>query len=523
MPKSRKYPGVYIEEQNAFPQSVVGVPTSVPAFIGYTPQASYRGQSYHKKPVKITSFRDFQTFFCWSDPPPPADPIQQYRPNYYLHALPLGTNDPKAVVIAGKSYALLPDPNTIYYLYNSIRLFYQNGGGDAYIVSVGTYGAPSGKSIDPDERIINQNVRLEDLLKGLAVLKKEQEPTIYVCPEATLLSLENNASLMQAMLLQNEQMGTAMSLLDIIGSHHPDPQHFMDDITTFRENTGTHGLQYGVAYFPFIQINLTQSTINYTNVLGGDLSALAEILGVEKEDNSPLNQLISEILAPEAAPRTTAQYHQALINVSPDYKAMMMSLREEINLLPVSGAMAGVYTRVDNDRGVWKAPANVSIVGVTGLPLNISHQQQENLNVDPVSGKSINAIRSFPGRGVLVWGARTLAGNNSEARYISVRRTLIYIEQSIKNAMQPFVFEPNDQNTWTQIRGMIDNFLLTLWRQGGLMGAKPADAYYVICGLGTSMTPQDIQDGRLIVMVGVAMVRPVEFMLIRLELAMTKP
>lgn len=524
MPKSRKYPGIYVQEQSAFPNSVVGVPTAIPAFIGYTPRAAFRGQSYHLKPVKITSFREFQAYFCLPNPRPPAEPTQQYAPQYYLQELRPTSTYSKRITIAGKLYAVLPDPSTIYYLYNSVRLFYQNGGGDAYIVSVGTYGTPSGKSIDLGDQMLNTNVKLEDLSAGLALLKKEKEPTMYLCPEATLLSLDENATLMQEMLLQNEAMGTAMSLFDIIGARDPDPVSFMDDITTFRENTGTNGLEYGVAYYPFIGTTITQSEeVNYSNLFGGDLSKLADVLGVKATDDTPVGKVMKEMRTASRRQPSTAQYHWALINASPDYKNIMNQLREEINLLPASGAMAGVYTNIDQTVGVWKAPANVSIVGAVSLPIHINNQQQENLNIDPLTGKSINAIRSFPGQGVLVWGARTLDGNNPERRYISVRRTLIYIEQSIKKAMQPFVFEPNDQNTWTQIRGMIENFLLNVWKEGGLAGSKPADAYYVICGLGTSMTPQDIQDGRLIVMVGVAMVRPMEFMLIRLEQEMSKP
>jgi phage tail sheath protein FI len=521
MPKGRKTPGVYIQEINAFPSSIVSVPTAVPAFIGYTPQAAYRGESYHMQPVKITSFSEFQAYFCFPNPRPPAEPTQQYAPQYYLQELRPTSTYSKRITIAGKLYAVLPDPNTIYYLYNSVRLFYQNGGGDAYIVSVGTYGTPSGKSIDLGDQMVNTNVKLDDLSAGLALLKKEKEPTMYLCPEATLLSLDNNATLMQEMLLQNEEMGTAMSLFDIIGARDPDPVLFMDDITTFRENTGTNGLEYGVAYYPFIGTTITQSEeVNYTNLFGGDLSKLAGVLGVQATDDTPVGKVIKEMRTASRRQPAAAQYHQALLNASPDYKNLMDQLLEEINLLPVSGAMAGVYTNIDNMIGVWKAPANVSIVGAVSLPIKINNQQQESLNVDPFTGKSVNAIRSFPGRGLLVWGARTLDGNSNEGRYISTRRTLIYIEQSCKEAILPFVFEPNDQNTWTKIKQMVENFLVNLWKQGGLAGAKTADAYYVICGLNTTMTAQDIQEGRLIVMIGVAMVRPVEFMTIRLELKM---
>ena len=113
--------------------------------------------------------------------------------------------------------------------------------------------------------------------------------------------------------------------------------------------------------------------------------------------------------------------------------------------------MAGVYTAVDNSKGVWKAPANVSLNSVISPTVNISHDDQEDLNVD-VQGKSINAIRSFIGEGVLVWGARALDGNNLDWRYISVRRTIIMLEQSIKVATKAYVFENNDSTTWSPSR-----------------------------------------------------------------------
>ncbi|HEY0175154.1 MAG TPA: hypothetical protein VGC08_02175, partial [Pedobacter sp.] len=148
-----KSPGVYINEQNAFPNSVVSVATAVPAFIGYTPQAVYEGKSYTNVAQKVTSFAEFQAIYCYPNPAPPASPAKQYSPEYYLvqqKSKPAG-ND--YMVINGAYYSILPDPNTIYYLYNSIQLFFQNGGGEAYIVSIGTYGPASGTPIAPGQQI----------------------------------------------------------------------------------------------------------------------------------------------------------------------------------------------------------------------------------------------------------------------------------------------------------------------------------------------------------------------------------
>ncbi|HVG13174.1 MAG TPA: phage tail sheath C-terminal domain-containing protein, partial [Flavisolibacter sp.] len=186
-------------------------------------------------------------------------------------------------------------------------------------------------------------------------------------------------------------------------------------------------------------------------------------------------------------------------------------------LLPASPAVVGRYADVDNKSGVWKAPANVGIDYVIAPEIIITQQEQEDLNVDTVTGKSINAIRSFTGRGpAIIWGARTLAGNDNEWRYIPVRRYFIMVEGSIEKATAPFVFEPNDSNTWIRIRGMIENYLIAQWRGGALQGTTPRDAFYVRVGLGETMTQQDLVEGRLIVEIGLAVVRPAEFINLRI-------
>ena len=140
--------------------------------------------------------------------------------------------------------------------------------------------------------------------------------------------------------------------------------------------------------------------------------------------------------------------------------------------LPPAAAMAGIYAAVDNSRGVWKAPANVSVATVIKPTIQFTNVEQDQMNVDATAGKSVNAIRPFIGNGTLVWGARTLAGNDNEWRYVNVRRFFIFVEESIKKATAQFVFEPNDANTWVKVQGMIENFLTTLWRQGALQGRE---------------------------------------------------
>jgi hypothetical protein len=402
-------------------------------------------------------------------------------------------------------------------------LFYENGGRDAYIVSVGTYGPPSGKPLQPGAPLVNPNVLLNDLLGGISLLKKVQEPTMYICPEATLLNVGNNGNLMQEMLLQNAEKRTAISIFDLIGAKYPDPVLFSNDIQTFRNNTGVNGLSYGAAYYPFVSTTIMQPTdLDFNNFFGGQTNKLKALLSPADAPNSAAVEIFAKINNPDtkALPQ---QLQAALLLVSPEYKDILNLALEDANLLPPSGGMAGIMTMVDNQTGVWKAPANISMVGVKGLTINLNENQQSGLNVDAVSGKSINAIRNFTGRGILVWGARTLDGNSLDWKYIPVRRTMIFIEQSCKMATQAYVFEPNDQNTWNAVKSMIENFLINLWKQGGLSGAKPSHAFAVQCGLGSTMTAQDIQESNLIVHIQVALVRPAEFITFSFSQKMTAP
>jgi len=177
--------------------------------------------------------------------------------------------------------------------------------------------------------------------------------------------------------------------------------------------------------------------------------------------------------------------------------------------------MAGLYTRVDNNKGVWKSPANETVLSSVGPNLEISNREQENLNVDPNSGKSINVIRTFPGYGTLVWGARTLSGNDNEWKYISVRRFFNMVEESVKKSSQWAVFEPNTIDTWIKMQSMIENYLYLKWREGALAGTKPEQAFYVKVGLGTTMTSLDILEGRMNVEIGMAVARPAEFVVLK--------
>jgi phage tail sheath protein FI len=189
---------------------------------------------------------------------------------------------------------------------------------------------------------------------------------------------------------------------------------------------------------------------------------------------------------------------------------------ENATHFPPSGAVAGVYARVDRERGVWKAPANVEIIGAQPA-FKVSDAVNAQANVPGSGGgRSINVIRAFRGTGPLVWGARTLQSNQTTWRYVPVRRLFNAVEKDVRTAMSPALFEPNSAPTWERVRGAVDNYLHGLWKQGALQGATPAQAYFVQIGLGVTMVQDDIDNGRMIIKVGLAAVRPAEFIVLQL-------
>src|SRR5689334_17015582 len=179
-------------------------------------------------------------------------------------------------------------------------------------------------------------------------------------------------------------------------------------------------------------------------------------------------------------------------------------------MLPPSGFVCGICARTDNERGVWKAPANETVRGATGLQAYMTTGEQDVLNP-----RGVNVIRRFEGRGIRVWGARTLS-SDPEYRYFNVRRFLVFLEASIDRGTQWVVFEPNAPETWSRVSDSVTAFLHTQWRDGALLGRRPEDSFFVRCDE-TTMTVDDIQNGRLICNIGVAIVRPAEFVIFRIE------
>jgi phage tail sheath protein FI len=375
-----------------------------------------------------------------------------------------------------------PSINIPYY---QMQMYFANGGGPCWVVSVGRPKTP---------------MVIKDLKDGLALVKNFDEPTLLVIPEGTNLAKSSdlyglyNDGLMQAAELKDRFVIMDISNNDLNGKTATDV--FREKVTG---GVDPAALKYGAAYFPMLETNLNY---NYTD---GSVTVAHNTVTKEKGK--------ADVNAKGAY--DGLKMDDSKLQGTQDYSLMKAEIAKYTVTLPPSAAVAGAYATIDSTRGVWKAPANISLNNVNAPSINISDKDQEGLNVDPTSGKSINAIRSFTGQGIKVWGARTLAGNDNEWRYISVRRFFNMVEESVKKATSTFVFEPNDANTWVKVKAMIENFLILQWRAGALAGAKPEHAFYVAVGLNQTMTALDILEGRMIVEIGMAAVRPAEFIILR--------
>ncbi|MCG8331243.1 MAG: phage tail sheath family protein [Chitinophagales bacterium] len=489
-----KTPGVYIEEVNAFPNSVVAIPTAIPAFVGYTEKAMKNNKPLDNEPTKISSLLDYESWFGGG-----------YNTKYDVTPLADGESLSKAdFVIDGKGYTFSVNATSReYFMYLSMLLFYANGGGDAYIVSVGDY---------------DSTISSADLEGGIKQLEEELEPTMLVIPDTMLLGDKDACYSVQKKMIQHcYEMQSRVSILDIYDGYMLEDSENNKVVDNFREGLAEmEGFNYAAAYYPWINTNIIEVlNVNFTSFSTEALAVIVPILDASVGNNAQLKAEIAKLNG-EVKEEEVATLNALLYNLVPAYKDILVALTKRLNLSPTSGAMAGVYTMVDNNVGVWKAPANIGINNLVSPTVLISATQQEDLNV-PVNGKAVNAIRTLPGRGTLIWGARTLDGNSQDWRYVNVRRTMIFLEQSIKAAAEAFVFEPNNTTTWISVRSMIVNFLTNVWAQGALMGAKPAEAFSVAVGLGQTMTANDVLDGYMRVTVKVAIVRPAEFIVITFQ------
>ena len=455
----------------------------------------------------------------------------------------------------------LPDEPSQFMLYWQMRLFFANGGSQCFVVSVGSYWtnelptsatnpvpaawmpnviAAGNPSADPPEG---------GLLVGLNAAGYAVGPTMTVIPEACLLGTDDYNAVVQGMLAQAAALQDRVAILDLPGVLQADSYN---DLVAAQAALATAvapqaaNLSYGCCYAPALNTSVIGvNDIVFTNLQAaddGDNSVINNILttqanllyggaqlaavqsaiaaafpltGANADGNTAMLSGVATGYAPAPTdPAGLLQWQSSLDNLLlsalPVFKQIEQQIATMLNVAPPSGALAGVWTKSDALNGVWNAPANIALAGVDSPVYNMSDGEQSGFNV-PLSGQAIDIIRAQPGRGNVVWGARTLDGNSMDYRYIQVRRTLVYLEQSIKLALQSFVFAANDATTWTTVVASVSNFLTGVWQAGGLMGAKPTDAFTVQCGLGSTMTAQNILDGYMVVAVTLQMIHPAEF------------
>jgi uncharacterized protein len=459
-----KTPGKFIEETPKFPTSIVSVETAIPAFIGYTEKAQKNEPGdLLNVPYRINSLKGYEQFFGFPQP----------EKGISIDIIASATAiDAKAGI----------ENRSNYIMYYSMQMYFDNGGGPCYIISVGNYNNAG----------IIDRAALEN---GLNEAAKSHEITLLLFPDASNMTAATDYyALHKKAMEQCRELKDRFVLMDIfMNPALPDKM----DVEIAREliTGNTDELKYAAVYYPRIYTKLPY--YYKTPGMGNDNDEWVQVTG---DGVFSFNGTLKKL-------------KKNYINY---YSAAKDAIRNLELLLPASPAVAGIYAKVDKTRGVWKAPANINISNAVCPEIIISSDDQANLNVDSSGGKSINAIRTFEGIGpAIIWGARTLAGNDNVWRYISVRRFFNMVEESLKKATAQFVFEPNDQNTWIGIKSMIENYLMEQWRAGALQGLKPEEAFFVRVGLNETMTQLDLLEGRLIVEIGMAATRPAEFVIIR--------
>lgn len=403
------------------------------------------------EPKRITSMVDYTTYF--------GGPHQR-------------------ITIAGATAAVtVTEATRQFSLYYAMQMYFANGGGPCYVISTGIYSAAATPAALADFGTAWNT-------GALGLLALEDEPTLIVTPDARLMSSANFYNYCVSALDQCSRLQDRFVIMDVF-----------DSVDNFRNGIGNQYLKYGAVYYPDLVTSLTYPDSAAVFDTSGTVAAL---------DNKTL---AGAVVDADTTPTVADQLASVITTVREEIADLTITM-------PPSAAIAGVYAATDRNRGVWKAPANVSLTGVVKPSVTITHEDQEDLNVHS-TGKSINAIRAFTGKGILVWGSRTLAGNDNEWRYVPVRRLFIFVEESIKKATEFVVFEPNDGNTWLRVKTMIENFLTNLWKDGALAGATPKDAFFVKVGINETMTADDILNGKLIIEIGMAAVRPAEFIILK--------
>ncbi|MFN8395505.1 MAG: phage tail sheath C-terminal domain-containing protein [Bacteroidia bacterium] len=445
-------PGVVVEEKRSLGKAATPANTSIPLFIGHTERGS-------TEPRRIRSMEEYEVHFGKAHP---------------------------FIQIALNGGALHPLSNVIHpthTLYYALQLFFANGGEVCWVASVGGY-LPNVDQMPPLQAPVDYT-KLVPKISVQAALDASlsiEEISLVCVPEVPCIPNDKAA-------VRGDVINAVMTHCGTLGSRFAIVDEYAragDDIASFRNLVQNSFMSYGAAYYPQVGYGL-----------GVPDSA---VIVMEQSLFGATGINLDKALA------------EGQTNVTAQATTIRNTASRLFNLyVGTCGAVAAQYGVTDRNRGVWKAPAGMTLAGCTKPFIGWQAYDDGPLYDGSGNGKDVNRIRLAGNYGAQVWGARTLAGNDLDYRYIPVRRLMTYIGQTLKRSTSYAVFQANNANTWTELRNMCEGLLNDLWRQGALMGAKPSEAYQVRIGLGQSMNADDVLQGRLKIMIAVAPVRPAEF------------
>lgn len=459
MAVSLKVPGIYSTKKVVAPIGLDLENAAVPVFIGYTEKDDSNGEM-----VLVYNLESFEETFG--------------GPDRRLSVSVASDSDYTVTTLNPNAYALR------HLMYYGMQLYFENGGGPCYIMSAGAYPPISDVQFNGDDFTNSQGTA------PINRLEKLSGPNVIIAADLPKLGNPGKSVVSQALLAHCAKTQSRFAILDPELLETGDNDTLNDIVTAFESNVGMENLQYGAAYYPWVQTDIPLSIA----------TSDAEIV-LKYPDTSV--ETLADALANSGGP------------TDEEAAAIRSKIAEKefgsINMvLPPSFAVAAVYTKTDSSRGAWKAPANESLTSVVQGAISLTEAERGNLNV-PQSGKAINTLKPINGRGMVIWGARTLAGNSNEWRYVPVRRLFIAVEQTVKAYVQGKVFETNDAAVWQALKNGVNGYLNSLWRRGAFAGNTPEESYFVQVGLGETMTNEDILNGRMIVNIGLAVARPAEF------------
>src|SRR6185436_1889227 len=415
-------PGVYVEEISVFPPSVAEVETAIPTFIGYTEITEKDGQPI-TEPLAIASLKEYEQYF--------GKTTSEGNTSIAVEIAEYHDKNNKLISI-GPKVKVDPKKFIQFNLYYSMQLFFANGGGKCYIVTAGKIGSEGAP-------------KKEDLMAGIDKLVAYDEPTMLVVPEAVYLEDGNFKTVAEQCINQCFNLKDRFAILDVKEKNGK----AADDAKNFRDNCSPSDfdhIRYSAAYYPYLITTIDRlMNLDTIKVSHKIYKAKEDGTGNEEPTLGSLNDKLLSDPVNKGIKETNNEYYNITVAEISKFTKI---------ILPPSPAMAGIYARIDSSRGVFKAPANVSVYNAIAPHINLTNDEQGGLNIDPSAGKSINVIRSFSGRGTIVWGARTLDGNSNEWRYISVRRFFNMVEESVQKSTAWAVFEPNTKNTWVMVTSM---------------------------------------------------------------------